>query len=428
MAPRIGMLLGRSLWVQEASGWRRERARSVADALSRLSELLAAASSEDAVLVFEPEGLVHEPAETPRVGRSVFCKLERIRTEHPVVESENLGWGLEPPEPVPGGGYSTLVHSEPTPGLVHLREACAGPRSELVSAWSAFTVAAAFLRASSPRARFALILADNFAAVAACGRGRRAFKAWTGPLSERDWLSLATSLGEVDGRPAPSKPDADSRRSPVAVIADGDPAVLCPLWADLQASGRVSSVSTLESLAAAVLQIPFSHPANLVEAFPKARSLDLYLLATGLTGFAAAVALAASSVSERNALRADESASGVRARGMEERLVHLEANKVQMQRMASQIPDSPASSPRRHASLVGLADAIPDSLTLTSLVIGPDGAFALEGLCVGTDFDAERVRKSLEAKGFVPADHGGWTYEGASGRLLVRGRLTEARP
>lgn len=118
MAPRIVMLLGRTIWTRDVGGWRHETIHEGAgvphDPIVRLAEHLSDAQGRRIAVVFEPDGMVHQAVETPKVSRAVFATLARVRSEHSVVDSENLGWGIEHPDAGPSGTYSTLIHSELT--------------------------------------------------------------------------------------------------------------------------------------------------------------------------------------------------------------------------------------------------------------------------------------------------------------------------
>src|SRR5580658_8780388 len=128
MGPRIAILLGRTVWTRVAGDWKRRSfdggSGMASPAILSRAEFLSGEPPARTVVVFEPEGMAHQAVDTPRVSRSVFATLAKIRNDHPVVMSEHLGWGIEPPESAQGGAFSTLLHSELSPGLIHLREAC----------------------------------------------------------------------------------------------------------------------------------------------------------------------------------------------------------------------------------------------------------------------------------------------------------------
>src|ERR1700678_3858792 len=111
MVARMALLLGRTIWTRDAGGWRHESLEPGAGlaprAAERLAEILSVPAPGRTIVVFEPEGMAHDVVETPRVNRRVFASLARVRGEHPVVVSENLGWGVEYPEPGPGGELVT---------------------------------------------------------------------------------------------------------------------------------------------------------------------------------------------------------------------------------------------------------------------------------------------------------------------------------
>ncbi len=429
MTPRIVMLLGRTVWTRDLSGWRHETVGESAgmsrDAVARLADMLSVGTSRRTIAVFEPDGLAHQTAETPKVKRAVFASLARVRSEHPVVESENLGWGIEFPDAGPSGTYSTMIHSELTPGLVHLRDACVRSGCQLPAAWTAYTAAVSCAKSgnSVSKARFALLLTPEFASVAAFGAGKRSFKAWVGKMAERDWKALSALIGDFEAGASPSMAETARRRGSIVVIAEGEPEKTCPIWRDLQASGRVDAVMDMDALALSASRIPMTHPANLIEAFPKPRELDRYLTAAAITGFSAAITLCAVVVNEAKRVRAEGDADRARAADLGVRLTRLNENQREMIRLRNQAPDETGSLPlRRYEALIGLAAAIPDALTLNSLKIGRDGTFELAALVVGMDFDPEGTRLSLERCGFVAASDKGWVFDSAAGRLLVRGK------
>jgi len=223
--------------------------------------------------------------------------------------------------------------------------------------------------------------------------------------------------------------EAAIRRGTIVVIAEGEPERTCPIWKDLSASGRVEAVVDLESFALSAARIPASHPANLVEAFPRPRDLDRLLVAAAVTGFSAALALGAAALEARRHLRAEGEADRVRALNLEARLSRLGDNEREIVRLRNEAPDGPGPLPAgRHAALIRLAAAIPDTLTLSSLIIEMDGGFELEALVIGGEFDPEKTRSSLERCGFAPTKDKGWVYDAGAGKLFVRGVYGEGRP
>jgi hypothetical protein len=125
---------------------------------------------------------------------------------------------------------------------------------------------------SALKARFVLILTPEFAAVAACGGGKRSFKGWVGPMSERDWRAFSAMIGDFEARTSPAMAEAGLRRGSIVVVAEGEPERICPIWRELRATGRVEAIVDLEAFALGAARIPAGHPANLAEAFPRPQS------------------------------------------------------------------------------------------------------------------------------------------------------------
>jgi hypothetical protein len=434
MSPGIIILLGRGLWTRDAGAWRRESFEAGPagrDAqFVRLEEILSGAPPRRWILVFEPEAFGHQTVETPKVSRSVFASLAKVRSEFPVVESDILGWGIEFPEAVQGGTYTTLLHAELTPGLALLREACSRMGSRLEAAWPAYTAAVACVQSSVPaaRARFLLILAHDFAAVATCVAGKRTFKAWVGPMSERDWKALSALIGDADTRLSSSMADPGMRRASIAVIAEGEPSKLCPWWDEIHASGRVAAVMKMDALAEGVARIPKNHPANLVEAFPVPLDLNRCLAGATLAGLVAALLLGALVIRARGQLRREGESIDAQAAALEGRLEALSRNRDEMNRLRGEAPpDAGSVGVSRHEALVRLSAAIPDSVTLTSLSIRRDNGLEIEAMIVGPGFDSEALRHSLEKLGIVLSQVEGWAFNAAAGRLVIRGKLGAPR-
>jgi len=394
-------------------------------AVLHLAEFLSGEPPGRTVVLFEPEGMVHQAVDTPKVSRSIFASLAKIRNDHPVVMSEHLGWGIEPPESTQGGAFSTLLHSELTPALIHLREACIRGGSRLVAAWPAYTAAIACMRSCVPvsNAKSVLILAPDFVAVAICGWGKRSFRGWVGPMSDRDWKAFAMIIGDFEARSSLSMAEVALRRGGIAMIADGEPKQMCPIWEEIKASGRLETIVSLDDLAEGASRIRGNHPANLAEAFPRALPLDRYLVGGALFGVSVAVTFGALDVGLRAQLRGESESNRERVASLGDRLANLARNQGEMTALRREAPAPPAYMQlgRRYA-LLGLSDAVPDALTLTAFSIGKDNGFEIEAIVVGADFDPESLRLALERRGFRPADKGGWAFDAASGRLSVRGR------
>jgi len=433
MAPRIVMLLGRGVWTRGPDGWNHESftggAAGTAAAAARLAQILSEGSRGKRVVVFEPEEIAHQSVECPRVSRTVFASLAKVRSEFPVVESGLLGWGIEPPEPVQGGGFSSLIHSELTQGVIQARDACTDARSELVAAWSAYTAAAACIRNEQlvVGPKFVLMLLPEFTAVAVCIPGKRSFKAWVGPMTDRDWRAFSALIGDMDTRSSPSMGDGALRRGSIAVIAEGDPGHHCPQWDDIHRSGRVVAELNLDDLARGISRIPRTHPANLVEAFPRKRNLDPYLAGASCLCCLAMLALAPSVASQRRQLREDRDAIRTRTAALELRLAVLEKNREEIVRLRDMIPEA-AEYPRSgmHETLQGLSAAIPDGLTLTSLLLRRNNGFELEAIVVGDGINPEGLRIAIEGCGLHP-DVRGWVFDAAAGRLSVHGKIGAPR-
>jgi hypothetical protein len=430
------MLLGRSIWFRDGASWGRESFDEsgvhTAPAIARLSEILARRCRERTVLVFEPEGIAHQTVETPRVGRKLFASLARVRSEYPVVYSESLGWGIEHPEPAHGGSYSTLMHYELTPGLVHLRDACAQAGSQLHAAWSAYTAAAAtYLEKTeaTPRASFALILVPGFAAVAARAGGRRAFRSWSGAMAERDWRALSAFIGDFEARPPASMPEAERRGGSITALAEGKPGRVCPIWEELHAKRRLESVVGIETLLEGAARLSRGHPGNLVGGFPRPVQLDKVLACTAAGCLSVAAALGSNVPSQLAHLKSAGQSGSFREAALESHIMLLDRNRREMATLQSELANAPGRTPPpRHEILLGLAAAVPDALTVTSLKIGRDDRFAMDAMIVGADFDPQAARRALERNGFAPEGQNGWILSLSSGELTVRGRYTEPQP
>jgi hypothetical protein len=432
MRTRVAILLGRDVWIRHAGGWRRSSFDGgggiASPAVSHLAEALSEGAADRTILVYEPEGMAHQSAETPRASRQVFASLARVRSDHPVVMSERLGWGIEPPEPVQGGTFATLLHSELTPGLAQIRDACERSGSRLAAAWPAYTaaIACAGTGGAPTGARLAVILTPNFAAVATCCGGRRSFRSWVGPMSERDWKAFSAVVGDIEARSSLPASAAVPRRGGIAVIADGEPQRLCPVWPEIIASGRLEAVVGMDALAEGALRIGKGHPANLAEAFPRPLELNKCLVGAAAACLVAALALGALDLRMHARLRSDGMTLAARRVSLETRLDSLARNQREMAALRNEVPENPgALHTGRHGALLALAEGLPDCLTLTALSIGADNSFEIGAIVVGSDFDPDGVRRSLERSGFKPSKPDGWAFDAAAGRLVVRGKYGE---
>lgn len=433
MTACVAILLGRTLWTREGGKWRPAAPQSAggqtADTLSLLGESVLGSPAGRAAVVYEPESLSHQGVEAPRASRAVFASLARIRGEYPAVASENIGWGIDPPEPGPGGNFTTQIHSEFAPALVDVHAACEAGGRRLAAAWPAYTVAAQCLRArAGTRAGYVLIIAEGYVALAACGP-KRAYRAWTGPMSEKDWRALGTLIGEGDGRASAGLAHGVQGRRGVLVVSAGEQRGDCPLWTELDAAGRVEAVLDLEGFACAAARIPVGHPANLVASFPRRLDLDRGLLACAACLFAATAAVCALAVAGARKGEAQVQARLASVARLGERLAALKANRVEMARLRNEGPEHPAPGlPGAYAALESLSSALPDSLTLTALSIRQTGDFEIRAIVTGPGFEQDAARLALSRCGFKAGGGDGWSYDPAGGVLRVRGRLEEAVP
>jgi hypothetical protein len=243
-------------------------------------------------------------------------------------------------------------------------------------------------------------------------------------MAERDWKAFSNIIGDADSRMTGSMADPGPRRGGMAVIAEGEPGKLCPLWGEIHASGRVSAVFNLDALATGAARIPRKHPANLAESFPVPRNLDKCLACTVSVALLAAFVLGVLVIGGRRRLVQESAACAARSALLDRRLESLTHNQGEMNRLLSEAPADPR--PERasiHDALAGLAAVIPDALTLTSLAIGRDDVLEIEAMVVGPGFDPEALRRALGKSGFSFAPSNGWVFDAPAGRLSIHGRL-----
>jgi Tfp pilus assembly protein PilN len=158
------------------------------------------------------------------------------------------------------------------------------------------------------------------------------------------------------------------------------------------------------------------------------RDLDGYLLGTVSAALLAALGLGAFVIGERRQLKSESAAYRQQASSLEGRLETLTRNQAEIIRLQREIPADPGFMQiSRHEALVGLAAAIPDALTLTSLAVRRDNAFEIEAIVVGTGVDPDSLRRAFERSGFEPDPHNGWDFNAAAGRLAIRGKLGAPR-
>jgi hypothetical protein len=426
------LILGRTVWKRAPNGRFIEQndagAASNSGLLARMGDAISTNPSMRTVVVFEPEGISHELVEMPKVDRTVFASLERIRSEHPVVASENLGWGIEIPEPITGGAYSTLIHSEMVSGLAHLKSECTQSKRQMLAAWSAYTVIEAIVRSGklAPKPTKGIILTSGYVAVANCNAARRSFRAWVGPMSDRDWKVFSALIGDSGTKPSSSAADIECRSSSIVVVSDGDPAQNCPFWEDLHRTGRVELVMGVDRFAECAATIPINHPGNLLLIFPKQRIIDRYLLAAAVAGVLTIVAIDVGTMNESRRFQSVENSAQQRLEHLKAQLKEIEINQRTIADLRRQLlSDSESLPARKHGALVDLSIAVPDAVTLTSLSIDRNDYFAIEAQVDRGNYDPRRTRDAFTKSGFVPDQDNGWTYDTADSMLRIRGRFVE---
>ncbi|HZZ19812.1 MAG TPA: hypothetical protein VFE25_10605 [Opitutaceae bacterium] len=418
MRPEIIMVLGRLVWRRAEGGWYQQAPQdSGASVAAYVHDCIGRSSGRRVALVYEPEGMGHQEVECPKASRAVFSSISRIRAEFPVVVSEDLGWGMEPPVPVAGGSYSTLIHYELGRGLAQLSaDSESGP--ELVAAWSVFTLAESFLAGRGSGDASLLMLLPGFTAFAGGTLGRRSLRVWPQPMSERDWRALVfMAVGQAGS--------GDSRRSvSVSVVTEGNPEDNCPCWDEIRNSSRVECLVGLDEFAGCAARMPTNHSANLVLGFPAKMNLDPALSIVAVTAAAISVFMGASLRADNVEFQRLESESHAHLSLNQERIDMLERNRSEIELLQRELPETSGSEPSaRAAALRGLAAAIPDSLTLTAFTVGADNSFELEATLVGREFDQEALRRSLDQNGFSLASPGTFSFDAASRRISARGTL-----
>ena len=429
------MLLGRSLYIRGSKCWQYEQLEAGTGAnlraVGRLCEEASAVSPDRLILIFEPEGMAHESVETPRVNRAVFASLARIRRDHPVVSSFNVGWGIEWPEPAAGGTYSTLLHSELAPGLVHVNETCSNPRRRWSRVWTLYTAIEALLKAtpSAAKVRHCIILTSGFSATATYSLGRRSFRSWVGTMSDRDWKTLWTLISDPEDNSPAVMAETDFRGSGIVAVLPTEQMHVCPFWSELVKSGRVESVIGLDELAAAASGISVNHPGNLAAVFPKQHELDRYLVAGSILGMTLFAMLFVGTLNDARRFKKAQQDSKLHWADKEERLQVLKHNEREMLALRSRLPDQrKVTIANVQDEVLAVAAAIPDSLLLRSVMMSEDGSVEIEALVIAPNFDVERTRASLSDYGFVPDAARGWLYDAARGNLKIRGTYSVRQP
>lgn len=372
------------------------------------------------MLVFEPRGMAHPAVETPRVSRKVFAMLARVRSEHPVVCSDALGWGMEPPQAGASGSFETLMHYEMTPGLSKIVD---GDVAAVDAAWSAFTAAAELARVCSGGAvQTVLFLVPGFVAVACLG-GRRSFRAWVDPVLERDWSVILSSLGILEHDLGDPSREGRGKGGAIAAVVQGDPVCVCPHWDRISSSPKVAGVYGLDDLADRAAALDTRHPANLARTFPAPRNLNRALACALTATVLVAVALGLDADAARRRLASEGTRDRAHLTLLAEKLSRLEANRERMGALRSRMglagehPKSDIAGALRR-----LAAAVPDTVVLGSLLISSSDAFRIEANALGEDFRPEEMRARLSSAGFDSMS-GGWVYDKQSRRLTVSGRM-----
>ena len=229
-------------------------------------------------------------------------------------------------------------------------------------------------------------------------------------------------MGDFEARSSPSMAEVVLKRGGIAVIADGEPKVMCPIWPAIRASGRLEAVVNIEALATGATQIPSGHPANMEAVFPRPLRLNRYLAGVSLAGLSATAMIGAFDLRLRRQLSVEKEDCHLREASLTQRLATLASNQREMTALREEAQEGSASlNLGRHLALLGLASDVPDALTLNSFTIARDNTFEIEAVLVGTSFDPEGVRLALERSGFKPADPNGWVFNAKSGSLSIKG-------
>ena len=425
MRTEVIMVLGGAVWRRGDGGWHYQSPQDLGVSLAAfVHEAVDRSEAGRVVLVYEPAGMAHQEVECPKSNRRVFASISRIRSEFPVVVSEDLGWGMEPPVLVAGGSYSTLVHYELGGGL---SDACSSPRAtglNVTAAWSAFTLAESCLSRRLPSARDAsvLFLLPGLVAFATGNRGRRSFRVFPQPMAERDWRALVYLTSCPDD---PSGREEGRRGGAIAVVSEGEPTGLCPFWEEIRNSGRLECFIGLDEFADSAARLPRAHPANLILGFPAPINLDPILSGTAVTAAVIAL-LAGSSLRARTAeFHRLESESLARASELQWKADTLERNRLEVDSLQRDLPEAPGAMPAAKSNaLRALAASIPDSLTLTRFRMEGDDRFEMEAVLVGGEFDKDSVILGLSQSGLSSATPGSSAFDPGSRKLSVRGKFT----
>jgi hypothetical protein len=424
------MVLGKGLWLRSHGLWAHEpQEGEAAGVIGRIASEAAKAPGRSYVVIFDPDGMSHQLADTPKVKRAVFATLARSRNEHPVVMSEVLGWGVEPPREGAGGAFSTLLHSELEPGLRDLALSSVALGRNLSAAWSAFTVADECLRLRPGfRTKTVVFLLPGFIATATLGT-KRSFRSWTGVPSEKDWKSIRAIMGDGETRSQGPLANNEHRKNGVVVIANGDPRAIFPSWDDYSSSGRIAAVVDIQEFSEAATRLRRSHSANLVASFPRKLDVDRYLAAGAACMFIASAALMFLFAGDVRRLASEREAGRERIAEIQRHLDKLASNQRAMADLRTQAPEPNGSRfVRIHSAMEAISKAIPDDLILNSLGILRSGRVDFMARANGGGFDPEAVRLGFVRAGFVPDAMGGWTYDPKAGSVSFRGTFSEVSP
>jgi len=249
---------------------------------------------------------------------------------------------------------------------------------------------------------------------------------WIGPMLERDWKAFSALITESEVMGPAVSSDYEIKNGGIIVVSDGDPARSCPLWSDIEASGKVETVMGVNEFADCAAKIPINHPANLLEVFPTPRRLDRFIVTMALAGIAAFLTLGANSLNDNRRYQSVENAAQHQIAALKLRLDDLKKNQREMLFLRSQVLDSSKLLPiGKHAALMALATAVPESMILTSFSIGRNGNFEVGALFYGDSFSPEHAREVFKNYGFSPDHDNGWMYDSRNATLYVRGQYVE---
>jgi hypothetical protein len=405
MGVLVAAVMGRSLLAWNGEQWEILATDIGSDRTAAgvqcLVEWASPRNLRSAILIYEPEGMVHTILGAPAVARASLASMAKFKEDFPSLDATHPGWGYDALEARLPMGPELCLHVDASPLLELIGEALASLGITLSAAWSLYSIAAHIAAEEGVTRCAGVLFCLGNQVVQVCLGSARSVRHWALPLPEGTHIACEASPIE-----AAAAPGAARGRAPVKSVewllvrVDGDSRDLGvpESWDTMRAIDWAQVVGGLRGMRG-------QSQANLATGLVRKIEISRYLRVASLVGLVGAAVLAAAAGRIHRNIASEEAAAEARITSLSADVRERTAAKAEMERLLkTEEALSDDHSVVGPAVLVSISKAVPSTAYLVGLEIESGGSILLvTRVARGARLSADELRASISHAGISDA-------------------------